>query len=116
VTGTSGRSEQEAAMARRHRTTAATCLVIVLAMAGLSYAAVPLYRLYCQVTGYAGTTQRADKASNRIVDRMLTVHFDANVADELPWTFGAAATRTPYVRSARTRSPSTRRSTTPIAR
>ena len=56
-------------------------------MAGLSFAAVPLYRLYCQVTGYQGTTQKADKASDIVLDRVVKVHFDANVAAELPWTF-----------------------------
>jgi len=71
----------------RHRAIAAACAVIVLTMVGLSFAAVPLYRLYCQVTGYAGTTQRAEKASDVVLDRVLTVHFDANVAPDLPWSF-----------------------------
>ena len=56
-------------------------------MAGLSFAAVPLYRLYCQVTGYRGTTQKAEKASDVVLDRVVKVHFDANVAAELPWKF-----------------------------
>jgi cytochrome c oxidase assembly protein subunit 11 len=76
-----------AAMARSHRTIAVSCIAVVLAMVGLAYAAVPLYRLYCQVTGYAGTTQRAATASSRIVDHVLTVHFDANVDRGLPWRF-----------------------------
>ena len=53
----------------------------------MSFAAVPLYRLYCQVTGYAGTTQRAEKASDTVLDRTVTVRFDSNVATDLPWTF-----------------------------
>jgi len=73
--------------AARHAPVAAVCAVLVLAMAGLSFAAVPLYRLYCQVTGYQGTTQRAEKASDVVLDRVVRVHFDANVAAELPWTF-----------------------------
>ena len=60
---------------------------MVVAMAGLSFAAVPLYRLYCQVTGYQGTTQKAEKASDVVLDRVVSVHFDANVAAELPWKF-----------------------------
>jgi cytochrome c oxidase assembly protein subunit 11 len=56
-------------------------------MVGLSFAAVPLYRLYCQVTGYAGTTQKADKPSNVVLDRTITLHFDANVAPDLAWRF-----------------------------
>jgi cytochrome c oxidase assembly protein subunit 11 len=72
----------------RHYVVAAICSAIVLAMAGLSYAAVPLYRLYCQATGYQGTTQRANKASDTVLDRTVTVFFDGNVAADLPWTFG----------------------------
>jgi cytochrome c oxidase assembly protein subunit 11 len=76
----------------RHGRVAAVCGLLVLSMAGLSFAAVPLYRLYCQVTGYQGTTQRADKASGVVLDRSVKVHFDANVAAELPWTFAPMQT------------------------
>ena len=79
--------EPSAALARSHRMIAVSCVAVVLAMTGLAYAAVPLYRLYCQATGYAGTTQRADKPSSQIVDHILTVHFDANVDKALPWRF-----------------------------
>ena len=75
---------------RRHYGVAVVCSVVALAMVGASFAAVPLYRLYCQVTGYAGTTQRADKASDVVLDRSITIHFDANVASDLPWTFEPA--------------------------
>ena len=80
-------SELNAAMVRSHRTIAVSCIAVVLAMTGLSYAAVPLYGLYCQVTGYAGTTQRVAEASSHVVDHILTVHFDANVDKALPWKF-----------------------------
>lgn len=80
-------SELNAAMARSHRMIAVSCVAVVLAMTGLAYAAVPLYRLYCQVTGYAGTTQRVNEASSRVIDHVLTVHFDANVDKALPWKF-----------------------------
>ncbi len=73
--------------APRHGTVALICTVLVLGMAGLSFAAVPLYRLYCQVTGFQGTTQRADKPSDVVLDRVVKVHFDANVAANLPWKF-----------------------------
>lgn len=57
-------------------------------MAGLSFASVPLYRLFCQVTGYGGTTQRADAAPGVEAARMFTVRFDASVAgDGLAWSF-----------------------------
>lgn len=60
---------------------------VVAGMVGLSFAAVPLYQMFCQVTGYGGTTQRADAAPDRILDRTVTVRFDANVDPNLPWTF-----------------------------
>jgi cytochrome c oxidase assembly protein subunit 11 len=72
---------------RRQGAVAAVCGLLVLSMAGLSFAAVPLYRLYCQVTGYQGTTQKAEKASDVVLDRVVKVHFDGNVAAELPWKF-----------------------------
>lgn len=71
----------------RHTTVAVICSVAALAMVGVSFAAVPLYRLYCQVTGYQGTTQRADRASDVVLDRVVKVHFDANVSADLPWKF-----------------------------
>lgn len=64
-----------------------TCLGVVSGMVGMAYAAVPLYRLFCQVTGYDGTTQRVEQASDLILDRKVTVSFDTNVAPELPWAF-----------------------------
>ena len=60
---------------------------LALAMLGLAFASVPLYRLFCQVTGYGGTTMRADKAPAEILDRTVTVRFDANVSPGLAWTF-----------------------------
>jgi cytochrome c oxidase assembly protein subunit 11 len=87
VTAENGKGGAGRPVARSHRSVAATCAVIALGMAGMSFAAVPLYRLYCQVTGYAGTTQRAEKASDVVLDRTITVHFDANVASGLPWSF-----------------------------
>jgi cytochrome c oxidase assembly protein subunit 11 len=56
-------------------------------MGALSYAAVPLYRMFCQVTGYAGTTQKAERASDVVLDRMVTVRFDANVTPGMAWEF-----------------------------
>ncbi|MFN3625131.1 MAG: cytochrome c oxidase assembly protein [Hyphomicrobium sp.] len=83
----SNEQQRKTQAAPRHKTVALICSVLVLAMAGLSFAAVPLYRLYCQVTGYQGTTQRAEKASGVVLDRTVKVHFDANVAANLPWKF-----------------------------
>ena len=77
-------------MPRRTRNNGAvvlTCLGVVAGMVGMAYAAVPLYRMFCAVTGYDGTTQRVEQASDVILDRNITVSFDANVASGLPWTF-----------------------------
>jgi len=63
------------------------CLAGVAAMIGVSFAAVPLYQLFCQVTGYGGTTQRVEQFSDTILDRTMTVRFDANASSGLGWDF-----------------------------
>ena len=66
----------------------ALCLTAVFGMLGASYAAVPLYRIFCQVTGYGGTIRAAENSEGiPIVDRDITVRFDANVAPTLDWKF-----------------------------
>jgi len=65
----------------------AMCLSFVIGMSAMCAAAVPLYRLFCQVTGFNGTTQRVEQVSNVILDRQIQVSFDANVAPGLPWDF-----------------------------
>jgi cytochrome c oxidase assembly protein subunit 11 len=67
--------------------TAAMCVVFVAAMVGASFAAVPLYRIFCQVTGYNGTVRQASVAPATITDRTVTVLFDANVGNGLGWSF-----------------------------
>lgn len=67
--------------------TAAACAVFVAGMVGMSFAAVPLYALFCQVTGFGGTTQRAEAAPDTTLDRTVTVRFDANVGNNLGWSF-----------------------------
>lgn len=65
-------------------------LGIALAMLGLGYASVPLYRMFCQVTGLGGTTQRVDEAqANAVVaiDKPISIRFDANTAPGLAWDF-----------------------------
>jgi hypothetical protein len=51
---------------------------IAVSMLGLAYASVPLYQLFCQVTGFGGTTQRAEKAPENVTDTIVSVRFDAN--------------------------------------
>ena len=65
---------------------------VVVAMIGLSYASVPLYRLFCQVTGFGGTTQRAEAAPQHASDRKVSVRFDANTSKDLAWSFHAVQT------------------------
>ena len=60
---------------------ALACVLAVMGMTGAAFAAVPLYRLFCQVTGFDGTTMRADKASDVVLDETVLVRFDTNVRD-----------------------------------
>jgi cytochrome c oxidase assembly protein subunit 11 len=74
------------AMARRNGRVALICGVAFFGMVGAAYAAVPLYKLFCQVTGFDGTVRKAEVAPTTILDRKIKVRFDANLRD-LPWTF-----------------------------
>lgn len=66
---------------------AGLCGAIVLGMVGMAYAAVPLYDLFCRVTGYGGTTQLAQYDPGAILDREVTVRFDASAERGFPWDF-----------------------------
>ena len=65
---------------------------VALAMLGLAYASVPLYALFCQVTGFGGTPQRAAAAPSETASQSISVRFDANIAGSLDWTFQPAQT------------------------
>jgi cytochrome c oxidase assembly protein subunit 11 len=72
----------------RNRTTVLLLGAVIVGMVGLSAAAVPLYRLFCQATGYGGTTQRAQAApERRVAGALVTVRFDAETANDLGWEF-----------------------------
>ena len=62
-------------------------IVVVASMAGLAFASVPLYRLFCQVTGFAGTTQVSDTLPDKVLDRKITVRFNSDISQSLPWEF-----------------------------
>ena len=62
-------------------------VAVGLGMAGLAWAAVPLYDMFCRVTGFGGTTQVATEGSDRVLERMVTVRFDASTARDMPWEF-----------------------------
>ena len=76
-----------AELGRRHRRVGTYAATGAAAMLLLAFASVPLYRMFCQVTGYGGTTQRAAAAPDLILERTVTIRFDANVAPGLGWTF-----------------------------
>jgi cytochrome c oxidase assembly protein subunit 11 len=65
---------------------------LVCTMLGLSYAAVPFYKAFCQATGFGGTTQRADAAPKKATDVKISIRFDANISGALPWDFHAKQT------------------------
>jgi cytochrome c oxidase assembly protein subunit 11 len=69
------------------RIVALSLAALVAGMIGMSFASVPLYRLFCQLTGYGGVPQRADKAPGEVLDRTIKIRFDGNVDGSLPWTF-----------------------------
>src|SRR6185436_213750 len=71
----------------RNGLVALSLVAIFAGMVGLTFAAVPLYSLFCRATGYAGTPQRANAGADRTLDRQVVVRFDANVQGGLPWAF-----------------------------
>ncbi|CAO3374012.1 cytochrome c oxidase assembly protein [Azospirillum argentinense] len=83
----SDRPENDKGLRRKNRLFMAGLFGLVFGMVGLAYASVPLYALFCQVTGFGGTTQRADAAPARQVDRVIKVRFNADVNQSLPWRF-----------------------------
>ena len=82
-------SEQEQLKKRegRQRLLVVALVGLVAAMVGLAFASVPLYRLFCQATGYGGVPQRADRGADKVLDRTIRIRFDANVDGALPWSF-----------------------------
>ena len=75
-------------MEQRNKRTLIIALSVVAGMVGLAYASVPLYDLFCRVTGFGGTTQVATEAPQQLVaDHPVSVRFDSNVNPELKWDF-----------------------------
>lgn len=60
---------------------------VACGMVGLSFAAVPLYDLFCSVTGFGGTTQTADAAPAEVGNRVMAVQFNSDVSNDVPWRF-----------------------------
>jgi cytochrome c oxidase assembly protein subunit 11 len=76
---------------KRNVKVAVICAAAFFGMIGAAFASVPLYRAFCQVTGFDGATRRADAASDTVLDKTLTVRFDANVRG-VPFAFSAEQT------------------------
>jgi cytochrome c oxidase assembly protein subunit 11 len=83
----SGMSSDPASRRRRDIVVAAACGAFVAVMVGAAFAAVPFYNWFCRTTGFGGTTQVASVAPAGMLDRRITVRFDANVSSGLPWRF-----------------------------
>lgn len=82
-------------MSNRNARTGAMAIAGALLMLGMGYAAVPLYNLFCRVTGFAGTTQVASEAEAAAAEaltpmREISIRFDASIASGLPWQFKPA--------------------------
>ena len=74
---------------RSNRRVALTCAAVAAGMVGLAFASAPLYDLFCRVTGFAGTPLRAESlpASVNPSERLVTVRFNADIAQDMPWRF-----------------------------
>ena len=69
------------------RRTVIPLVAIGLGMAGLAWAAIPLYDMFCRVTGFGGTTQIAASGSDVVLERTVTVRFDGSTVRGMPWEF-----------------------------
>jgi cytochrome c oxidase assembly protein subunit 11 len=83
VTAT-GRQQQRR---RRNGATVLLLAAVVVGMVGMSFASVPLYRLFCAATGFGGATQRAESAPTQIASGLITVRFESQIAPGLDWEF-----------------------------
>ncbi|UCH73759.1 MAG: cytochrome c oxidase assembly protein [Rhodospirillales bacterium] len=75
---------------RRNRRTMIALFGVVAGMVGLAFASVPLYDLFCRVTGFGGTPGTAQAPADAVLERSITVRFDAGVNSVLPWRFAPA--------------------------
>lgn len=83
----SASTRPNASQQRRNRVTVIVSLSVVAVMLGMAFASVPLYRIFCSATGFAGTTRYATAAPGKIAAGWVTVDFNAQVAPGLDWEF-----------------------------
>lgn len=81
-------SKAAAHQSRLNARVAVICVLVFGSMVGAAFASVPLYKRFCQLTGFAGTVRQAAAAPTQVLARPVTIRFDTNVRD-LPWTFKA---------------------------
>jgi cytochrome c oxidase assembly protein subunit 11 len=97
VTGVSPAARQS-----NNKRTGIVLATLAFGMVGLAFASVPLYQLFCQVTGFGGTPQVADGNPKGVIDRVMGTRFDVNVDRALPWTVKAAPIATDQIGQVRT--------------
>lgn len=78
---------RKAVLQRRNRRLMLSCVGLVAFMVAGSFASAPLYRLFCQVTGFGGTPLRAERAPDKAAERTIIVRFNADIDPALPWQF-----------------------------
>lgn len=86
-------SENSDKTSRNNRRVVFVCLAALSVMTGITAYSPTLYRMFCSLTGYGGTTQRVENNSGRILDRTMTVRFDSNIAPHLAWKFEPDVTK-----------------------
>ncbi|HEY8195138.1 MAG TPA: cytochrome c oxidase assembly protein [Hyphomicrobium sp.] len=72
---------------RNNRRTVFACLAALAVMGAITAASPLLYSIFCKATGYGGTTQRVERNTDKVLNRVITVRFDANVSPQLAWKF-----------------------------
>ena len=90
-------AELDPKVRRRNRLFMTTLCGVAFSMGVLAFASSPLYRLFCQVTGYNGTTQRVEQYSETVLDKTIQVTFDANISPGLNWDFKPAKAVAPKI-------------------
>lgn len=80
-------NQRDRDLTRKNARTGLTVMAVVVGMIALSFASVPLYSLFCKVTGYGGTTQVSETLPETVLERSVTVNFTADTARNMPWDF-----------------------------
>lgn len=86
-------SETPEELQKKNKRVAIAIACVVISMIALAYASVPLYNLFCRVTGFGGTPIVSSETPHQVLDRIVTVNFNTDVNPRLPWSFGAETRR-----------------------